>query len=116
MTTREEHFYQALEHFASGQLDAAIAAYRQALALDPSYTDALHGLAEALAQKGEVDEAISVAHRITEIDPDDVLARTSLSRLYLRKGMKKEAEDEAAKARVLGWKQQLRQQKQQDGS
>lgn len=112
MATREEYFNQAIEHFASGQLDAAIVAYRSALELDPNYTDALHGLAEALSRKGDLDGAIAVAQRITGIDPDDVLARTSLSRLYQRKGMKKEAEDEAAKARVLGWKEQLRQQKQ----
>lgn len=111
MATSEGHFNQAIEHFASGQLDDAIAAYRRALELDPDYTDALHGLAEALAQKGDLDAAIATAHRITEIDPDDVLGRTSLSRLYQRKGMIKEAEEEAAKARVLGWKQQLRQQK-----
>ena len=112
MATHEEYFNQAIEHFASGQLDSAIAAYRSALELDPNYTDALHGLAEALARKGDLDAAIEIAQRITELDPDDVLARTSLSRLYQRKGMKKEAEDEAAKARVLGWKEQLRQQKQ----
>lgn len=111
MATREDHFSQALDLFASGQLDAAIAAYRHALELDPNYTDALHGLAEALAKKGDLDAAIEVARRITAIDPDDVLARTSLSRLYQRKGMIKEAEDEAAQARVLGWKEQLRQQK-----
>ena len=39
---------------------------------------------------------------------DDVLAHTSLSILYQRKGMVPEAEAEAAKARVLGWKQQLK--------
>ena len=54
------------------------------------------------------DEAIAVAQRITELDPDDVLARTSLSVLYQKKGMIPEAEAEGAKARVLGWKQQLK--------
>jgi hypothetical protein len=41
-------------------------------------------------------------------DPDDVLAHTSLSILYQKKGMVPEAEAEANKARVLGWKQQLK--------
>jgi Tfp pilus assembly protein PilF len=49
-----------------------------------------------------------VAQRIAEIDPDDVLAHTSLSVLYQKKGMIPEAEAEGAKARVLGWKQQLK--------
>ena len=37
------------------------------------------------------------ANRITELDPDDVLAHTSLSILYQRKGMVPEAEAEAAR-------------------
>ena len=48
------------------------------------------------------------AQRLAEIDPDDVLAHTSLSVLYQKKGMIPEAEAEGAKARVLGWKQQLK--------
>jgi len=55
-----------------------------------------------------LDEAIVVATRITEIDPDDVLAHTSLSVLYQKKGMIPEAEAEGNKARILGWKQQLK--------
>jgi Tfp pilus assembly protein PilF len=54
------------------------------------------------------DQAIEVAQQIAEIDPDEVLAHTSLSVLYQKKGMIAEAEDEGAKARVLGWKQQLK--------
>jgi len=45
---------------------------------------------------------------ISEIDPDDILAHTSLSILYQKKGMVPEAEAEGNKARVLGWKQQLK--------
>ena len=37
------------------------------------------------------DEAIEVATKITELDPDDVLAHTSLSVLYQKKGMWKRA-------------------------
>jgi hypothetical protein len=43
-----------------------------------------------------------------QIDPDDILAHTSLSILYQKKGMVPEAEAEGNKARVLGWKQQLK--------
>jgi len=68
----------------------------------------MHGLARALQDLNRFDEAIAVAHRIAEIDPDDVLAHTSLSVLYQKKGMIPEAEAEGNKARVLGWKQQLK--------
>lgn len=104
----EDRYYAALDLMADGKLDEAATAYREALAVDPAFTDALHGLARALQDLQRYDEAIAVAHQITELDPDDVLAHTSLSVLYQKKGMIPEAEAEGAKARVLGWKQQLK--------
>ncbi len=82
--------------------------YRKSLAADPTFTDALHGLSRALQDLNRLDEAIEVSNRISELDPDDVLAHTSLSILYQKKGMVPEAEAEGNKARVLGWKQQLK--------
>jgi hypothetical protein len=45
------------------------------------------------------------------MDPEDVLVHTRLSILYQHKGMVPEAEAEALKAKLLGWKHQLRQPK-----
>ena len=104
----EDHYYAALDLMADGKLEESVAAYRQAIAIDPTFTECMHGLARALQDLQRYDEAIAVAQRITELDPDDVLARTSLSVLYQKKGMIPEAEAEGAKARVLGWKQQLK--------
>ena len=104
----EEHYYDALDLMADGQLDKAVASYRESLAADPTFTEAMHGLARALQDLRRFDEAIEVARGIAELDPDDVLAHTSLSVLYQKKGMIAEAEAEGAKARILGWKQQLK--------
>lgn len=109
--TAEEHYDRALEAFAGGDLEEAVTGYRQALELNPTYTDALHGLAQAYAQQGKLDDAVATARRISEIDPDDVLAHTSLSRFLQQQGKKEEAEAEANQARILGWKQQLKEQK-----
>lgn len=103
----EDHYYAALDHYAEGRIEQAIAGYRAALAADPNFADALHGLARAYQDASRIDEAIEVSKRIAEISPDDILAHTSLSILYQRKGMVPEAEAEANKARILGWKQQL---------
>jgi tetratricopeptide (TPR) repeat protein len=104
----EDHYYAALDLMADGKTEQAIFEYRESLATDPTFTEAMHGLARALQDAQRYDEAIAVAQKITEVDPDDVLAHTSLSVLYQKKGMIPEAEAEGAKARVLGWKQQLK--------
>ena len=61
--------------------------------------------------KEDFDRTIEAARRILEIDSEDILAWTTVSRAYQRKGMVPEAEEAGNKARVLGWKQQLREQK-----
>jgi len=104
----EDHYYAALDLVAEGRHAEAVDEYRKALALDPNFTDALHGMSRALQDLSRFDEAIEVSKRIAEIDTDDVLAHTSLSILYQKKGMVPEAEAEANKARILGWKQQLK--------
>jgi len=104
----ENHYDAALDLMADGKLEEAVAAYRDSLAVDPAFTEAMHGLARALQDLQRYDDAIAVAQQITKLDPDDVLAHTSLSVLYQKKGMIEEAEAEGAKARVLGWKQQLK--------
>jgi tetratricopeptide (TPR) repeat protein len=104
----EDRYYAALDLMADGKLEEAVAAYQESLTVDPGFTEAMHGLARALQDLQRYDEAIVVAQQITELDPDDVLAHPSLSVLYQKKGMVPEAEAEGAKARVLGWKQQLK--------
>jgi len=104
----EDHYYVALDCFAEGKLEEAAAEYAKAIEVDPTFLDAMHGLTRAYQDLNQLDEAIAVAQRIAEVDPEDVLAHTSLSMLYQRKGMIPEAEAEANKARVLGWKQQLK--------
>jgi tetratricopeptide (TPR) repeat protein len=104
----EDHYYAALDLVTEGHGEQAVEEYRKSLAADPNFTDALHGLSRALQDLDRLDEAIQVSKRISEIDPDDILAHTSLSILYQKKGMVPEAEAEGNKARVLGWKQQLK--------
>lgn len=104
----EDYYDAALDLMADGHLEKAVEAYRESLAADPTFTEAMHGLARVLQDLQRYDEAIDVAKRLAEVDPDDVLAHTSLSVLYQKKGMIPEAEAEGNKARILGWKQQLK--------
>jgi tetratricopeptide (TPR) repeat protein len=111
--TAEDHYYAGIDFFGEGKLDEAIAEYDRALALDPKFADALHGLAQAYYAQQDFDRAIEAARRILALDLGDILAWTSISRAYQRKGMVPEAEEAGNKARVLGWKKQLQDQKNQ---
>jgi tetratricopeptide (TPR) repeat protein len=105
--TADDHYFAGIDFFGEKLYDQAIAAYRQALALDPRFADALHGIAQANYAKGDFDAAIAAAREILALDPGDVLAWTVISRSYQRKAMVREAEGAAAKARILSWKKQL---------
>jgi len=111
----EDHYYAGVDFFGEGKLDEAITEYERAIALDPKFADALHGLAQAYHAKEDFDGAIAAARRILELEPEDVLAWTAVSRAYQRKGMVPEAEEAGNKARVLGWKKELREQKAKGG-
>jgi tetratricopeptide (TPR) repeat protein len=104
----EDHYYAALDFFAEGKQDAAIAEYERCLQLDPSHSEALHGLARAYQDMSRYDDSIAISKRLVELNPDDILAHTSLSIAYQKKGMIPEAEAAANQARILGWKKQLR--------
>jgi Flp pilus assembly protein TadD len=109
--SKEDLYDQGLDLAFEGNFAEAIARYREALAIDPEYGDALHALAMAHAELDELDDAIAAAKRLCELTPNDILAHTSLSTFYMRKGLVPEAEAESAKARMLDWKQQLAGQK-----
>jgi tetratricopeptide (TPR) repeat protein len=107
-TLAENRYHEAIDNLAAGDFPAAIVGFRASLEADPSYADAAHGLLHALKAAGHLDDAVAVAQQLIAADPDDILAHTSLSILYQKKGMIPEAEEEGNKARILGWKQQLK--------
>ena len=108
MATKEELFDRAIDAVAEGDLEAAVSAYREALAVDPDYADALEGLSMALADLERFDEAIAAAVRVAELQPDEILSYTNVSRIYQKAGDVPRAEEWAAKGRMLDWKQQLK--------
>jgi Flp pilus assembly protein TadD len=107
----EELYHQALDRLAEGDAAGAAQTLRQCLEVNPGMLDAMHGLIRALQDQGDLNEAIAVAQRLLQLDPEDPLAHTSLSILYQHKGLIAEAEAEGLRAKLLGWKKQLQQQK-----
>jgi tetratricopeptide (TPR) repeat protein len=108
MASKEEFYDRAVDCVGEGDLDGAVAAYRDALRIDPDYADALEGLSMALADLERFDEAIAAAERVVALQPAEILAYTNVSRICQRAGDVPKAEEWAAKGRMLDWKQQLK--------
>ncbi len=106
---RKDYYLKGLALFGEAKHGEAIEAYEKALELSPDWTEAMHALAMAHMHHGTLDEAIRIGEAITKIDKTDAFAHTSLSMFYQRKGMIEEAEKESAKARMLSWKEELKQ-------
>jgi tetratricopeptide (TPR) repeat protein len=98
----------ALDCMVAGDAAGAVERFEQVLAVEPKHPEARHGLVRALEDAGRGDDALRITEQLIAEDPDDVLAVTRLSMLYQHMGMIAEAEAAAARAKILGWKQELR--------
>lgn len=101
MENVQEIFDDANGALAVGDFDRAIVHYRRCVELDPGYFDAWHALAMGLLKTGRTTEAIGAGLMATTLRPNDLLAWTGLSQMYVRAGMIAEAEDAKGKARIL---------------
>ena len=108
MADRTEHYKLGLKLYGQNKHREAIAEYERALAASPGWTEPMHGIALAHMHLGELEQAIAMGQKIVELDPNDAFAHTSLSMFYQRKGLIPEAEKEAAKARMISWKEELK--------
>lgn len=97
----QDLFDDANGHLALGELDEAVALYRQCVALDPAFFDGWHALGMALLKTGHVKEAIGCGLQAVTLQPNDLLAWTSLSQMYVRDGNIPEAEAAKGNARIL---------------
>ncbi|VVM06807.1 hypothetical protein MAMC_01265 [Methylacidimicrobium cyclopophantes] len=99
---------------AVGDLERAVAAYREAATEDNSYFDAQHALAVALYKIGAYQEAIDAALRATSLRPEEPLVWTTLSLAYQKQERIAEAEQAALKARIYSWKKQASEQQSEE--
>ena len=93
---------------AEGNASRAVELLERVLSASPGDVEAAHGLIRALVDAGRVDDALARTQELIDREPEDVLAVTRLSMIYQQMGMITEAEAAAAKAKILGWKMELR--------
>jgi tetratricopeptide (TPR) repeat protein len=108
METKEDWYEQGVSFALEDKYAEAIECYKKALAVDPAYADVWHALINAHISTNDLDRGIEAAKQLIALDANDILAHSSLSMLYMKKGMKKEAEEEGAVAKVLGFKDMMK--------
>jgi phage-related minor tail protein len=68
----------------------------------------VHALIRALSDADRPSEALALTQQLIVREPEDVLAHTRLSMLLQRLGDVPAAEAAATRAKLLGWKLELR--------
>jgi predicted Zn-dependent protease len=94
--------------FTMSETDAALDKLARATAAVPGSFEAWHATAEILFSARRFDEALAAAEKAHALRPDDIFINTSLSRIWMERGDKPRAEQFGARARILGWKDQLK--------
>ena len=97
----EQLFGQAVRHLAAGADAQAIAAYQQALAMQPGHADAYYGLGLAQHRLGRLEAASDSYRTAIARDPRHALAFNNLALLCQQLGRLEEAEASAMKAFAL---------------
>lgn len=95
--------------YTMGDEAEAIRKLTRATELDPQCFEAWHALAEVYFSLRQLDEALIAGEKAFALLPEDIHIHTSLSRIHMERGDKAKAEHHGARARTLGWKDQLKQ-------
>ncbi|TVR53422.1 MAG: tetratricopeptide repeat protein [Puniceicoccaceae bacterium] len=94
--------------YTMGDHREAIAQLTRALDAAPQSAAAWHALSEVHLDTGDLDQALSAGEKAHALRPDDLFINTTLSRIWVRKGDKAQAEKFNAQAKILGWKEDLK--------
>jgi predicted Zn-dependent protease len=97
----DDLFDDANGDLAIGDLESAVEKYRGCVEIDPDFFDGWHALAMALMKTDRIKEAIGAGLKATTLQPNDLLAWTALSQMYVQDGQIAEAEHAKGNARIL---------------
>jgi len=77
--------------FKQGKLDEAIAAFLQAIQLDPKYVAAYNNLGNALKEQGKLEDAIAAYRQVIQLDPKLAAGYSNLGIALKEQGKLEEA-------------------------
>lgn len=99
---------EATFDFTMGDHEEALAKLNRLVDGHPEAFEAWHALAEINFNLRRFDDALRAAEAALTLRPDDLFINTTLSRVWMEKGDKPMAEKFGAKAKMLSWKDQLK--------
>ncbi|MFP4165609.1 MAG: tetratricopeptide repeat protein [Opitutales bacterium] len=106
-TSLQDRIDDATLDFTMGDSAAAIEKLRIILKSNPESFAAWHALTEVYFAESNFDAALEAGEQALALAPEDIHIHTSLSRIWMERGNKEKAEHHGAQARMLGWKEQL---------
>jgi tetratricopeptide (TPR) repeat protein len=98
---------EAIFAFTMDAAPQALVILDRVLAEDAQHAAAWQAKAEVHFALRQLDASLAAAERCLALRPDDIHVHTSLSRIWMERGDKARAEQHGARARILGWKEQL---------
>jgi cytochrome c-type biogenesis protein CcmH/NrfG len=99
---------EATFDYTMGDHETALAKLARATGEAPAAFEAWHALAEINFSLRRFDDALRAAERAHALRPEDLFINTTLSRIWMEKGDKATAEKFGAQAKILSWKDQLK--------
>lgn len=94
--------------YTLGETAAAVEKLERATAAVPASFEAWHALAEIEFSQRRLDQALRAAEHAHALRPGDLFINTTLSRIWMERGDKPKAEHFGAQAKMLSWKDQLK--------
>ncbi len=103
----EKTLEDAILAFTMGEHEDALTILNRLSSENSNSVDVWRALAEVQLSLENLDEAESACKKAIDLQPEDLTSMVSFARILVKKGDKEGAESASAKARVLGWKEEL---------
>ena len=107
-TSLQDQIDEATFDFTMGDSVSAITKLAALSETHPDSFDTWHALTEVYFSEGRYEDSLAAAEKAHALRPDDIHINTSLSRIWVERGDKDKAEHYGARARMLGWKEELK--------
>ena len=102
----EQLYREGMDRFRRDAFEEAITLFERATLMNPAHHAAMESIGVCQERLGRLDDAVETMTGLADMDPENSMVWTNLSRYYGKQGKIQEAEDAKGKALYLSWKKQ----------